>query len=132
MTSNENALMIWQYRSDAWTSIPDPVFGNDDYDDYDEVMSSAGFTRLDSWGFGMPSVDIYQHGQEEHWRVDLFTGDVIRTIEVLCLPDFLAVLAKLAPMETASLLNQVIETMSPAIFNIAEDARAESKRRNRR
>jgi len=39
---------VWQYDG-SWTKIPDPITADDAVQDYDALMSRAGFSKADAW-----------------------------------------------------------------------------------
>lgn len=129
MTDPANIPMMWRYHEGSWSHVPDPHVGEDPAAD----LEDAGFDVASKWGFGLPDVEIYEHGHLDLWRVDVcIDGQRIRTIEVTRLPDLLDLLAKLAAISTASLLSGVSELAEPALLNLGEDAKAERDRRTKR
>lgn len=135
ITASGGQPMIWRYHQGTWSQITDPLAGlSSNGNDPEEELQIGGFGRADQWG-ELNDVVIWEKSRgrkpEEHWRIDVCVdGTHIRTIEVTRLPDLLDVLAKLAPISTASMASGLIESLQDVILNAAEDGRKEFRRRN--
>jgi len=128
-TTSASQPMIWRYHEGTWSQITDPLNGlSPDGDAYEELRL-AGFGKAASWG-GFDNVVIWEK-PIEHWRIDVcIDTSNVHTIEVTRLPDLLDILAKLAPIATATLTSGLEESLQETIWNAQEDGKAERLRRH--
>ena len=134
-TTSASQPMIWRYHEGTWSHITDPLAGLSPDGDQEEELRAGGFGKADSWG-GLDDVVIWVKSRDsdpgaEHWRIDVCIDACnIHTTEVTRLPDLLDVLAKLAPIVTASMTSGLKDSLQEAIWNAEEDGKAERLRRH--
>lgn len=126
--TDETAPQIWRYDGN-WARIPDPIAWEDG-DDYLGVLQREGFTPADNWGWTSDTTTIHGHKTDERWRLTVcFDASTSHEVEVIGLPNLIRLLSELAAISTAGMLSLIANSLENLIFNAAEDADRERKRR---
>jgi hypothetical protein len=119
---------IWRYADQAWAQVDNPLAVPGLPPLLDDALAALDYVKADNWSGD--AVVIYARSDEERWLVYCcFDADKSYGIEVTSLPALIELLARLAPIATASLLSVADHFLKPLIYNVSEDAAKERQYR---